>query len=50
MLIEFRVSQRVAECGIIQSLEMQQFMCHPKLSFVFGPQVNFIIGELLRYL
>ncbi|EJD06049.1 P-loop containing nucleoside triphosphate hydrolase protein [Fomitiporia mediterranea MF3/22] len=36
---------RIADCGIIQSLEMQQFMCHPRLSFTFGPQINFIIGH-----
>jgi len=35
----------VAQCGIIQSLEMHQFMCHPRLSFQFGPQINFIIGH-----
>lgn len=39
------VYQRASECGIIQSLEMHQFMCHPRLSFTFGPQVNFIIGH-----
>lgn len=36
--------QGVANHGIIQSLEMHQFMCHKRLSFQFGPQVNFIIG------
>ncbi|KAI5122964.1 hypothetical protein M0805_006843 [Coniferiporia weirii] len=36
---------RIAELGIIQSLEMHQFMCHPRLSFIFGPQINFIIGH-----
>ncbi|KLO12587.1 P-loop containing nucleoside triphosphate hydrolase protein [Schizopora paradoxa] len=35
----------VAQCGIIQSLEMIHFMCHKWLSFTFGPQINFIIGH-----
>ena len=26
---------------------MKQFMCHPHLTFTFGPQVNFIIGKPL---
>ncbi|KAG8214643.1 P-loop containing nucleoside triphosphate hydrolase protein [Butyriboletus roseoflavus] len=34
----------IAEHGIIESVEMKQFMCHPHLTFTFGPQVNFIIG------
>ena len=32
--------------GIIESLEMHNFMCHKYLTFTFGPQINFIIGEL----
>lgn len=36
---------RVAEYGIIDAIEMIQFMCHPRLSFKFGPQINFIIGH-----
>ncbi|TFK52189.1 P-loop containing nucleoside triphosphate hydrolase protein [Heliocybe sulcata] len=35
----------VAEMGIIESLEMHQFMCHKYLTFSFGPQINFIIGH-----
>ncbi|KZT09323.1 P-loop containing nucleoside triphosphate hydrolase protein [Laetiporus sulphureus 93-53] len=35
----------VAEMGIIESLEMHQFMCHKYLTFTFGPQINFIIGH-----
>lgn len=31
--------------GVIESVEMHHFMCHPRLSFKFGPQINFIIGE-----
>ncbi|KAJ3717146.1 hypothetical protein C8R42DRAFT_645031 [Lentinula raphanica] len=34
----------IAEHGIIESIEMHQFMCHRYLSFQFGPQINFIIG------
>ncbi|KAH8117573.1 P-loop containing nucleoside triphosphate hydrolase protein [Phellopilus nigrolimitatus] len=40
-----KLQGRIAELGIIQSLEMHQFMCHPRLSFTFGPQINFIIGH-----
>ncbi|KIK69693.1 hypothetical protein GYMLUDRAFT_186975 [Collybiopsis luxurians FD-317 M1] len=35
----------IAEHGIIESIEMHQFMCHKYLSFQFGPQINFIIGH-----
>ncbi|TFK26865.1 P-loop containing nucleoside triphosphate hydrolase protein [Coprinopsis marcescibilis] len=35
----------IAEYGIIQAIHMQDFMCHQKLSFKFGPQINFIIGH-----
>lgn len=31
--------------GIIEHLEMHQFMCHKYLTFSFGPQINFIIGQ-----
>ncbi|KDQ62666.1 hypothetical protein JAAARDRAFT_54572 [Jaapia argillacea MUCL 33604] len=34
----------VAEMGIIESIQMFEFMCHKYLTFTFGPQVNFIIG------
>ena len=30
--------------GIIESIEMTQFMCHKYLTFSLGPQINFIIG------
>lgn len=43
--------QGIAQFGIIESVEMHQFMCHKFLSFKFGPQINFIIGQLFfRYL
>ncbi|KIJ26663.1 hypothetical protein M422DRAFT_55403 [Sphaerobolus stellatus SS14] len=31
--------------GIIEAIEMNNFMCHGRLSFQFGPQINFIIGN-----
>jgi structural maintenance of chromosomes protein 6 len=31
--------------GIIERVEMVDFMCHAYLEFNFGPQINFIIGE-----
>ncbi|KAF9523412.1 P-loop containing nucleoside triphosphate hydrolase protein [Crepidotus variabilis] len=40
-----RVQGTVAEHGIIEYVEMAQFMCHKFLKFTFGPQVNFIIGH-----
>ena len=30
--------------GIIERVEMIDFMCHTFLKFNFGPQINFIIG------
>ncbi|KAG6333299.1 hypothetical protein ID866_5786 [Astraeus odoratus] len=35
----------IAEHGIIECIEMTNFMCHPRLKFTFGPQINFIIGH-----
>ncbi|KAI0366623.1 P-loop containing nucleoside triphosphate hydrolase protein [Pilatotrama ljubarskyi] len=35
----------IAEMGIIESIEMHQFMCHKYLTFSLGPQINFIIGH-----
>ncbi|KAJ7643937.1 P-loop containing nucleoside triphosphate hydrolase protein [Roridomyces roridus] len=35
----------VADHGIIETIEMHQFMCHKFLTFTFGPQINFIIGH-----
>lgn len=34
--------------GIIEKLELHQFMCHKYLEFTFGPQINFIIGTSMR--
>jgi len=36
--------QGVAAMGIIERVEMVDFMCHAFLKFNFGPQINFIIG------
>ncbi|KAG1897410.1 uncharacterized protein F5891DRAFT_1191845 [Suillus fuscotomentosus] len=36
----------IAEHGIIESIEMHHFMCHKRLTFTFGPQINFIIGHI----
>lgn len=42
-----RICQGVAAMGIIERVEMIDFMCHPFLKFNFGPQINFIIGTHL---
>jgi len=36
--------QGVAAMGIIERVEMVDFMCHKFLKFNFGSQINFIIG------
>ncbi|KAF9429644.1 Structural maintenance of chromosomes protein 6 [Podila epigama] len=35
----------VAEIGVIEMIEMQDFMCHRHLRVPFGPKINFIIGH-----
>ncbi|KAL4080728.1 P-loop containing nucleoside triphosphate hydrolase protein [Scleroderma citrinum] len=35
----------IADHGIMECIEMTNFMCHPRLTFTFGPQINFIIGH-----
>ncbi|KAF6747454.1 hypothetical protein DFP72DRAFT_919874 [Ephemerocybe angulata] len=35
----------IAEYGILQAIEVEQFMCHQRLNFKFGEQINFIIGH-----
>ena len=37
--------QGVAAMGIIERVEMVNFMSHTYLVFNFGPQINFIIGK-----
>ncbi|KAF8073492.1 hypothetical protein FPV67DRAFT_1576115 [Lyophyllum atratum] len=40
-----KVHGGIAEHGIIERIEMVNFMCHAFLKFEFGPQINFIIGH-----
>ncbi|KAG0091325.1 Structural maintenance of chromosomes protein 6 [Podila epicladia] len=35
----------VAEMGVIEMIEMFDFMCHKHLKVPFGPKINFIIGH-----
>ncbi|KAF9906997.1 Structural maintenance of chromosomes protein 6 [Linnemannia zychae] len=35
----------VAEMGVIEVIEMHDFMCHRHLKVPFGPKINFIIGH-----
>ncbi|CAH1773617.1 unnamed protein product [Owenia fusiformis] len=37
--------QNEAEYGIVENISLKNFMCHTKLDFTFGPQVNFVIGR-----
>ena len=36
---------QAADCGILQSVTCQNFMCHVKLHVDFGPLINFIVGH-----
>lgn len=33
------------ECGILESVDLFNFMCHERCEFVFGPLINFICGK-----
>ncbi|KAF9340376.1 Structural maintenance of chromosomes protein 6 [Linnemannia elongata] len=35
----------IAEMGVIEMIEMHDFMCHRHLKVPFGPKINFIIGH-----
>ncbi|KAF9425484.1 Structural maintenance of chromosomes protein 6 [Entomortierella beljakovae] len=35
----------IAEMGVIEQIEMFDFMCHRHLKVPFGPKINFIIGH-----
>ena len=37
--------QKEAEVGIIEQVSLKNFMCHTRLEFRFGRQVNFLIGR-----
>ncbi|KAL9057851.1 MAG: hypothetical protein Q9162_002081 [Coniocarpon cinnabarinum] len=39
------VTNQAADCGILESVTCQDFMCHRKLDVAFGPLINFIIGH-----
>ncbi|KAH6885099.1 hypothetical protein BKA70DRAFT_1338202 [Coprinopsis sp. MPI-PUGE-AT-0042] len=39
-----RKKKGMAEYGVIEAIEVTDFMCHNHLQFEFGPQINFIIG------
>ncbi|KAG5637884.1 hypothetical protein H0H81_002847 [Sphagnurus paluster] len=40
-----KIQGGIADHGIIERIEMHNFMCHKYLTFDFGPQINFIIGH-----
>ncbi|CAE7095754.1 unnamed protein product [Rhizoctonia solani] len=35
----------IAEYGIIEKIELVNFMCHSRTTVPFGPQINFVIGH-----
>ncbi|XP_071807403.1 structural maintenance of chromosomes protein 6-like [Asterias amurensis] len=41
---DFDVSSE-AEYGVIEHVSVKNFMCHKRLEFNFGPNVNFIVGR-----
>lgn len=42
---KFDLSKREGKVGLIESVSVQNFMCHENLSLNLGPHMNFIIGE-----
>lgn len=38
-------NNRVAEGGIIESIQIVNFMCHENLTVNLGPLINFVVGE-----
>ncbi|XP_035666452.1 structural maintenance of chromosomes protein 6-like isoform X3 [Branchiostoma floridae] len=34
-----------ADTGIIEAISLKNFMCHSRLEFKFGPNVNFVVGK-----
>lgn len=42
-----------SDVGIIEKIELENFMCHKRLEINFGPNINFIVGvngSMLFYL
>ncbi|GFS49647.1 structural maintenance of chromosomes protein 6 [Trichonephila clavipes] len=42
---KFDLSQSEGKLGLIESVSVQNFMCHDNLSLSLGPHMNFIIGQ-----
>lgn len=38
-------SQLQVEAGVIEMVELENFMCHRRLEVKLGPKINFIIGH-----
>ena len=39
------VENQAADCGILLSASMEDFMCHRRFDIDFGPLINFIVGH-----
>ena len=35
-----------AECGILESITLENFLCHAKFTMDFNPNITFIVGEV----
>ncbi|CAG2105083.1 unnamed protein product, partial [Medioppia subpectinata] len=42
---EERAKLNVAECGAIEAITLQNFMCHENFHLDLGPRINFIVGR-----
>lgn len=47
---KIKVKGGIAQTGIINKIEVHNFLCHEHLEVEFGPQINFIIGVCFRFL
>lgn len=47
---KLKVKGGIAHIGIINKIQVLNFLCHKNLTVEFGPQVNFIIGAFSRLL
>ncbi|KAL8290054.1 hypothetical protein RQP46_002993 [Phenoliferia psychrophenolica] len=45
MKTKTRAVGTVAQAGVIQQVDLQNFMCHTLCTVSFGPQINFLIGN-----